>query len=90
MGALLIDSSTKGFVGLTAVPAQESLVPSIDKQEVSPALSQLLDAFNEVGNAEGPTEVVIGVFGKRHHVFTIQLEDLSEIQEILQWAIGRE
>ena len=90
MGALLIDSSTKGFVGLTAIAASDQRAANVDPGEVSPALAKLLDALNEQGTDGGPVEVVIGVFGKHQHVFSVTLEDLSEIQEILQWTIGRE
>src|SRR5206468_3037438 len=91
MGALLVGSSTKGFSELRAAAAGTSALVSTKDKKVSPALAKLLEALKDQGEIQGPTEVVIGVFGKnKQHVFSLELEDLSEIQEILQWTIGRE
>lgn len=88
MAELFIDSSTKGFTDMTAVSTAKSLSIGVDRTAASPALSKLLDALKQQANSKTPTEVVIGVFGDEQHVFSLKLDDLREIQEILEWTIG--
>jgi hypothetical protein len=85
MGALLIGSSTKGFTGMTVAqtPAE------VEKGNISPGLQQLLSAIDDVAESGGPVEINIVVSGKERRVFTINVDNLGEIQEILQWTVGR-
>ncbi len=89
MGSLFVGSATKGFTDLTL--ADKSRLTAVSKTEVSPALAKLLEALKVHGNVDEPTEIVIGVMGsKKHQVFTVTVEDLHEIREILQWTLGQE
>ena len=93
MGHLLIDSGTKGFTELNslAVTQIKDGGREIDTTQVSPALVKLLDALKEHGNHDGePTEIFIAIRGKQEHAFTIVVDNLSEIQEILQWTVGQD
>lgn len=85
MGALLIGSSTKGFTGMTAAQTPAK----IEKGDVSPALQQLLSAINDVSEGGGPVDINIVVNGQERRAFTINVDDLGEIQEVLQWTVGR-
>jgi hypothetical protein len=91
MGHLLVDSSTKGFVELSELALDQiKSDPSVDKTQISPALSALLTALSDNAMHNGPTEVVIMINGDQSKAFSFVIDDLSEIQEILQWTVGRE
>ncbi len=88
MAALFTDTVTKGFTDMAAVSTAQSLAIGVDRTKASPALVKLLEALKLQTNSGKPTEVMIGVFGDQQQIFTIQLDDLREIQEILEWTIG--
>ncbi|MFG1289851.1 hypothetical protein [Xanthobacter versatilis] len=85
MGLAFIGAVTKGFTGLTAAanPAD------IDPATISPALQQLLAALKDVAEAGQPVEVNIVVKGKESRVFTVSVDNAGELEEILQWTVGR-
>ena len=84
MGNYLYDVREKSY----RVIAQPSLTRLYDDKAV-PALTAFQDAINKFGNEKGkPTKITITVQGKEDFTFSIEIEDLSEIQEILQWTIG--
>ena len=71
----------------TPVPSNEA---AIIKNKFSPPLSRLLDVLREQGSPAGqPTEISIVINGKSEKSILIIVHDLSELQEILQWTIGR-
>lgn len=85
MGDLFIDSSTKGFTGISTAANQAA----IQKGDMSPGLTKLLEAVRDASQQKGPVEINIAVSGSEKRIFTINVDDLGEIQEILQWTVGR-
>jgi hypothetical protein len=83
MGDLYIGSSTKGFTGMSVASSPSD----VDSGKISPALKQLLSAIED--SSGGPVEINISIKGSQDKVFTINVDDVGEIQEILQWSVGR-
>lgn len=92
MGALLIDSGTKGFTELAALALTNAKSLEVEHlDEAASPMSKLLDLLRSNGNDAGaPTEIMILVNGKETKAFTFVVKDLSEITEVLQWTVGRE
>lgn len=91
MGALLTESGTKGFIELSEIALEQiKSDSSIDRSKISPALSALLTVLNNDQKNDGPTEIMIMINGDKSKAFSFVVDDISEIQEILQWTIGRE
>jgi len=93
MGALLVDSGTKGFTALNAIALQNAQSINSNADDVaSPALGKVLDMLKDHANSDGePTEVMMLIRGKGgEHAFTFVLKNPSELMEVLQWTVGRE
>ena len=86
MGQYKFDKTTKSYKIIVAVPISETR--PIDCSKISPALKGLLEAFDESEDACGiPSEIVIRFSGREDRVYSIDLTDAKEIQEILQWGV---
>ena len=86
MGALFIDSSTKGFDGLSPV----QLSGKTNEDRMSPALSALLTALKKEAPKGEPVEIIIGVVGKEQTIYSVTVQNAEEIKEILEWTVGQQ
>ena len=86
MGRVKFDKTTKSYQVIAAVPVSETR--PVDSTKVSPALKGLLEAFDEAADANGVcTEIVIRFSGRDDRIYSVDLNEAKEIQEILQWGI---
>lgn len=88
MGALLVETHTKGFTALS----QQHIADVYDK-DIAPGLVELYEAL-DVATKEGPTKISVTVHGdtahgERKHTVNFVVHNITEMQEILQWAIGK-
>lgn len=66
-------------------------VSTLYDDQAAPPLKMLHEALSLYGNDSGkPTEISITIHGKKEFTFSFKVNDLSEIQEILQWTIGKD
>jgi len=89
MGKRSYDIRTKSYKVIAAVPA--SKMRPLDSAKIPSALQGLLEAFNEVDDANGvPVEIVVRISGREDRGYSVVLGDAREIQEILQWGVVEE
>jgi ribosomal protein L11 len=91
MGRIIYDDHEKSYRAVCIQNMQRGFDPKIAstlEEKTLPALEHFQELLEGASNKDGkPIKVTITVEGKESRSFSIEIENLSEIQEILQWTI---